>query len=276
MSIGSRIYERRKELGLTQQDLAEAVSVSFQAVSSWERDEYLPDTEKLPLIAKALSTKISWIMEEDGATPNRWELHDAMFSVDHMLSKVRNYARARDMKNTLKALRLMEKYHAGAYRKGAEKVPYIIHPLMLSCHAFALGIADDILIPACLLHDVLEDTPATPEDLGMPEEVIEAVQLVSFDKTIAPTKEEAEEIYYNRIGTNRVASMVKLLDRCNNISTMATGFTREKMAQYIDETEKYVLPLLDKVKYGYDEYYDATFLLKYQMKSILETLKRTL
>ena len=89
MSIGSRIYERRKELGFTQNDLAEAVNVSFQAVSSWERDEYLPETDKLQQIAKALNTKISWLMEEDGAKPHRWELHYAMFSVDHMLSKVR-------------------------------------------------------------------------------------------------------------------------------------------------------------------------------------------
>lgn len=279
MSIGSRIFERRTELKMTQQTLAEAVGVSFQAVSSWERDEYLPDTDKLKIIAGALSTKISWLFEEEGIEPSRWELHDAMFSVDHMMKKVRDYAHARDMQNTLTALQVMEKYHSGAYRKGrdgAEKVPYIIHPLMLACHAFALGIADDVVVPVCLLHDVLEDTEAEPEDLGMPEEVVEAVKLVSFDKNCAPTEEEAEALYYDRIATNRVAAIVKLLDRCNNISTMATGFTREHMADYIDETEQYVLPLLTKVKHGYDEYYNAAFLLVYHMRSILETLKRTL
>lgn len=276
MSVGTRILERRKELNMTQQGLAEAVDVSFQAVSAWERDEYLPDTIKLPIIAKALSTKISWLMEEDGVEPSRWELHDAMFSVDNMYSKIREYARARKMSNTLKALRVMEKYHAGAVRKGVDRVPYTIHPLMLACHAFALGIADDVLVPACLLHDVLEDTEATAEDLEMPAEVVEAVELVSFDRYVAPTKEEAKAIYYEKIGKNPYASMVKLLDRCNNISTMATGFTRVKMADYVDETEEFVLPLLDKVKNEYDEYYDATFLLKYQMKSVLETLKRTL
>ena len=44
MSIGSQIAKRGKELGMTQQELAESLDVSFQAVSSWERDEYLPDT----------------------------------------------------------------------------------------------------------------------------------------------------------------------------------------------------------------------------------------
>jgi len=276
MSIGTRIYERRKELKMTQQDLAEILNVSFQSISLWEREESLPETDKLNSIARALSTKVSWLLEEDGVEPSRWELHDAMFSVNNMFKKIRDFARARQMQNTLKALRIMEKYHEGAYRKGAEKVPYIIHPLMISCHAFALDIADDILIPACLLHDVLEDTDATEKDLEMPVEVIEAVKLVSFDDSIADSKDNAKEIYYKKIGENRVAAMVKLLDRCNNISTMATGFTRVKMADYIDETEKYVMPLLDKVKYEYDEYYNATFLLKYQMLSVLETLKRTL
>lgn len=78
------------------------------------------------------------------------------------------------------------------------------------------------------------------------------------------------------IENNRIASIVKLLDRCNNVSTMVTGFQPNKMAKYIDETECYILPLLDKVKHEYDEYYDATFLIKYQILSVLETLKRTL
>ena len=54
MSIGSQIAKRRKELGMTQQELAESLDVSFQAVSAWERDEYLPETERLKPLAMAL------------------------------------------------------------------------------------------------------------------------------------------------------------------------------------------------------------------------------
>ena len=110
----------------------------------------------------------------------------------------------------------------------------------------------------------------------MPPEVLEAVRLISFNMIDGLSKEESKAIYYSEIGKNRLASIVKLLDRCNNISTMATGFNKKKMAEYIDETEKYILPLLNTVKHGYDEYVDAAFLLKYQMLSVMETLKRTL
>ena len=47
MSIGTNIKNLRDERNLTQDQLAEMVGVTFQAVSSWERDEYKPDTNNL-------------------------------------------------------------------------------------------------------------------------------------------------------------------------------------------------------------------------------------
>ncbi len=52
MSIGSNIRRLREKKGLTQERIAERLNVSFQAVSSWERDEYKPDLDNLVKIAK--------------------------------------------------------------------------------------------------------------------------------------------------------------------------------------------------------------------------------
>lgn len=207
---------------------------------------------------------------------SKWELHDAMFSVDHMKARVKKFAEERNLVQTLKAIELMQKYHEGQKRKGKDGVPYIIHPLMMSCHAFALGIGDDEVIATCLLHDVVEDCDVIAEELPVSLEVKTAVTLLSFQNLEGLSKEESKKRYYEKIKENRLASIVKLLDRCNNISTMATGFKPEKMAAYIDETEKYVMPLLNLVKHEYDEYYNVAFLLKYQMKSVIESLKRML
>jgi len=278
MSIGVQIMKRRKQMGMTQQMLAEKLNVSFQAVSSWERDEYLPETDKLKMIATALNTTVSYLLEEQAKPVRQWELHDAMFSVENMLRRVKMYAQAKQMMETQKAIRIMLKYHENAVRKSnaGEKIPYIIHPLMMACHAFALGIDSDDLIAAILLHDVIEDTDATMEDLNVNERIKHAVDLVSFKMLDGLDKEQSKEVYYERISEDRLASMVKLLDRCNNVSTMATGFKPERMAEYIEETEQYVLPVLNTVKHEYDEYYNAAFLLKYQLLSVMETLKRTL
>lgn len=276
MSIGTRIANRRKELKMTQQELAEKLDVSFQAVSSWERDEFLPETDRLRTIANALSTRVSWLMEEDENELPGWELHDAMFNVGNMMEKVREYARAKNYRNTLKALRIMEQYHEGQYRKGKDAVPYIFHPLMLACHAISLDIAEDDLLTVCLLHDVLEDTEAKPEDLNISKGTLEAIRLLTFQEQEGRTWEESRKEYFNGLSNNRLALVTKLLDRVNNLSTMATGFTRKRMAEYIDETEECILPLLNVLKMEYDEYYNTAFLIKYQMLSLMETIKRLL
>jgi len=278
MSIGSQIVIRRKQIGMTQQMLADKLDVSFQAVSSWERDEYLPETDKLKPLAATLNTTVSFLMEEISAPVKQWELHDAMFSADNMLRRVRMYSQAKKMTETQKALRIMLKYHEGAVRKSnsGEEVPYVIHPLMMACHAFALGIDSDELVATVLLHDVVEDCDVTADELDVNEEIKTTVAILSHVKIEGQSKEESNIAYYEGIRTNKIASIVKLLDRCNNVSTMAPGFKPTKMVEYIEETEQFVLPLLENVKHEYDEYYDAAFLLKYQFLSVMESLKRTL
>lgn len=62
MSIGDTIARRRKALGMTQKDLAEKLTVSFQAVSKWEKDASKPDVELLPALAKVLGTTVDGLV----------------------------------------------------------------------------------------------------------------------------------------------------------------------------------------------------------------------
>lgn len=55
MTMGQRIAQRRKQLGLSQEALADAVGVSRQAVSKWELDEAQPDAAKIVLLAQTLN-----------------------------------------------------------------------------------------------------------------------------------------------------------------------------------------------------------------------------
>lgn len=56
MNIGHVIMAKRKELGLTQQALADKLHVSFQAVSKWENGTSYPEIDLLPVIANVLQT----------------------------------------------------------------------------------------------------------------------------------------------------------------------------------------------------------------------------
>ena len=63
MNIGTIIMTKRKQLGLTQQALANALNVSFQAVSKWENGASCPDVEILPLLAKTLNTSVDSLLD---------------------------------------------------------------------------------------------------------------------------------------------------------------------------------------------------------------------
>ena len=56
--IGQQIAQKRKDLGYTQQKLADVLKVSFQAVSKWERGSTTPDIALLPEIARILNTTV--------------------------------------------------------------------------------------------------------------------------------------------------------------------------------------------------------------------------
>ena len=52
IETANRLYELRKKQGLSQEELAEKLGVSRQAVSKWERSEASPDTDNLIALAK--------------------------------------------------------------------------------------------------------------------------------------------------------------------------------------------------------------------------------
>lgn len=269
MSLGSQISRFRKQNGMTQLQLAEAVEVSFQAVSSWERDEYQPDVEHLLRLARALRTGAGVLLEE--VEKPAWQLEERLFDEQHMYTFVRAAALARELPQTLRALPLMRRYHEGQTRKGRQEVPYRIHPLTLACHALALGVAEDDVLAAALLHDVVEDCGASLEELPVGDAVRHTVELLSYPPQA--DKDAIKPAYYAAIRTDPAASLIKCLDRCNNLATMVCAFPHRKMVRYVQETERYLFPLLAYLKNECPAWNSAAWLLTYQIKSLLLVYK---
>ena len=63
MTIGKRIAALRKEKGLTQEELADHMGVSPQAVSKWENDQTCPDISALPKLARLLGVSVDELLE---------------------------------------------------------------------------------------------------------------------------------------------------------------------------------------------------------------------
>ena len=201
-----------------------------------------------------------------------WRLHDRIFSETHMYKFMERTAKAEGLKSTLAALPYMKKAHEGQTRNGMEHIPYIYHPLLMACHAHALGIKNDDILASILLHDVCEDCGVSPEDLPFNETIKTTVDLLTYKRGEDETSLQAHERYFAAIKENPYAVLIKIIDRCNNISMMAGAFTRDRMIRYIEETMQFVMPLFDVLKFGFEgQYYDIAFLLKYHLLSVLES-----
>ena len=60
--VGHRIRQRREQVGLRQRDIADALRLSAQAVSKWERGENAPDIGVLPDLARLLGITTDWLL----------------------------------------------------------------------------------------------------------------------------------------------------------------------------------------------------------------------
>ena len=269
MSIGNNIKALREERKLTQDQVAKALDISFQAVSSWERDEYKPELETFIRLTEVLGVPSTYIIE---GRDTSFRTKETIYNWEHMKTYVKTTAQTLGLKNTLSAIDYAVEAHDGQHRKQSE-VPYIYHPLNMACHALSMGIRDDAIIAAIMLHDVVEDCGRTVGELPVNDEAKELVRLMTRIKDPAVSREENLDHYYGELAKNPKAALIKCIDRCNNITSMSWGLPRPKIIRYIVETEKYYPELLKAVN-SVPEYSSPAWLLKYQIESMLDIYKR--
>ena len=271
MNIGMNIRRLREERGFTQEKLAEQLNVSFQAVSAWEREEYKPDLYNLIKLTEILDVSLSVIVEQQ---ETRFQTSDVIYNWEHMKTYVKTVAKNFEMTDTLKAIDFAVEAHKGQKRKKSD-TPYIYHPLNMACHALSMGIKEDTVIAAILLHDVIEDCHKTANDLPVGQEARELVVLLTHEKVNGKERDTVMERYYREIAKNPKASLIKCIDRCNTLTTMSWGLSRSRIYRMITETEKYYPTLLKSIK-ATSEYHNAAYLLQYHMESMLDIYKRLL
>ena len=119
---------------------------------------------------------------------------------------------------TARALQIAVEAHADQADKGGRS--YIGHVLRVAGGATVVAdpeFADDALIVG-LLHDVVEDTVVTLDDLGkeFPAHIVEAVDAVTRRKPPKHATPEDDPSYLDRIKANRLARCVKAADSLDN------------------------------------------------------------
>ena len=64
MTLGEKIREARRRCGLSQEQLAEKLSVSRSAIAKWETDKGLPDVGNLKILSRLLSVSLDRLLDE--------------------------------------------------------------------------------------------------------------------------------------------------------------------------------------------------------------------
>ncbi len=73
IEIANRLVNLRKEMGLSQEQLAEKIGVSRQAVSKWERSEASPDTDNIILLARLYNISLDELLRTEDDIPQAEE-----------------------------------------------------------------------------------------------------------------------------------------------------------------------------------------------------------
>lgn len=74
MTLGQRIHTLRSAAGLSQEQLAERLDVSRQAISKWELDTSAPDLDKLVLLGNLFGISLDQLVKGEPSGPPRGEL----------------------------------------------------------------------------------------------------------------------------------------------------------------------------------------------------------
>ena len=214
-------------------------------------------------------------------------------TIQDVISRRKQHTRRVDSKLIMKAYNYAYSYHGDQCRKSGE--PYIIHPLNVAYILADIGL-DDSTICAALLHDVVEDTEVTQEDITREfgKEISDMVAGVTKLSNIQFSSVEEQQVEDYRkmflaMGKDIRVIIIKLADRLHNMRTLKY-LKRDRQIANAKETMELYAPLANRLglyslkweledlgfKYLYpDDYKNIIIELEEKKKQKQELLEKT-
>ncbi len=177
-------------------------------------------------------------------------MQEDTITLNDLITTIKKNSRITDIKMVTKAYNYALQSHGEQKRKSGE--PYIIHPLNVANILAGLSM-DTATICAALLHDVIEDTKATHEDLVQEfgEEITEIVEGVTKLYRLQYTDREEQQVENYRkmflaMGKDIRVILIKLADRLHNMRTLKY-LTRDRQLAISKETMDLYAPLANRI-----------------------------
>lgn len=145
-----------------------------------------------------------------------------------------------DLNVIIQALSFAAHKHRDQRRKDVDASPYINHPISLaSILVNEVGITDVNVICAALLHDTIEDTDTTPEELEQAfGVVIKNIVMEVTDDTLLPRADRKRLQIEHAAHVSDQAKLVKLADKTSNLRDVAINppesWTLQRRQEYFD------------------------------------------
>jgi guanosine-3',5'-bis(diphosphate) 3'-pyrophosphohydrolase len=151
-----------------------------------------------------------------------------------------------DLIRLFEALNFSAEKHRNQHRKGMDASPYINHPIGVA-HALVKdgGVEDEATLIAALLHDTIEDTSATREEVEekFGKEISDLVMEVTDDKGLEKAVRKERQVRHAPHLSNR-AKMIKIADKICNIRDILDrpphDWTLERKREYLDWSQRVV------------------------------------
>ncbi len=165
-------------------------------------------------------------------------------TVDNYIKQIKEFVTDIDEEKLKKAYLFAEKAHEGQLRKSGE--PYFIHPVAVSLIVAELKMDLDTII-SCLLHDTIEDTEVTYEDVEREFGNSVAIIVDGVTKLTKMHYESKEEKQVENLRKMFLAMardvrvvIVKLVDRLHNMRTLEYQTPAKKIEKSLETLEIYV------------------------------------
>lgn len=155
--------------------------------------------------------------------------------------------------------------HANQRRKDRAGTPYINHPLQVLQYLTTVGVTDEEVLCAAVLHDVVEDTNGTLLDIhcGFGEVVRDLVGAVTDDKSLPKVERKKQQIEHAaKLGYG--ARLIKLADKLANLQNLHCETPQGWSPQIRKGYVYWALAVVDKLRGTnklLEEWLDAIFAL---------------
>ena len=216
----------------------------------------------MPMDAKTNQEEIEEIRQADASVKKMEDFTSPDKLYQELIASIRKYHPSDDISMIEKAYRIAYEAHKGQKRKSGE--PYIIHPLCVAIILADLELDKETIV-AGLLHDVVEDTVMTSEEVRkefgaevelLVDGVTKLTQLSYSADKIEVQAENLRKMFLAMAKDIRVI-LVKLADRLHNMRT-AKYWSPEKQKEKARETMDIYAPIahrlgISKIKVELDD-----------------------